>query len=112
MTASVDVVLQDEVIGFKSVAFIMVAIDIEQVTTFEVRIKDEATIVVFECVLCSFGFDLWEIAFGFGLQVDACDVYEVVSKVVLFGVGFKAMVVYIPLVVDIPESTSEFLFAL
>jgi len=48
---------------------------------------------------------MWEVVgFGFRLKVNACDIHEDVSKVVFFDTWFKAMIVDIFLIVDIPKS--------
>jgi len=52
---------------------------------------------------------MWEVVgFGFRLKVNACDIHEDVSKVVFFDTWFKAMIVDIFLIVDIPKSWGEF----
>ncbi len=111
VTASIDVILQNKVIGLEDVAFIIIVVNIQQVAALEVRIKDETAVVVFRLDLCSFGLYLWEIALSFGFEVDPSNIDEDVCEVVLLGSGVKAMVVDISVLINIPESASEFFLA-
>ena len=108
VSTSIDVILQNEVIGLKNVTWVIIIVSIEQIATLEMRVKDETTVVVFRLSLCSFGFDLRKIAITFWFKVNSCNIHENISKVVLLGGGIKAMVVHISVLINIPKSASEF----
>ena len=108
VSTSIDVILQNEVIGLKNVTWVIIIVSIEQIATLEMRVKDETTVVVFRLSLCSFGFDLRKIAIIFWFKVNSCNIHENISKVVLLGGGIKAMVVHISVLINIPKSASEF----
>jgi hypothetical protein len=93
VASRVDVVLQDEVVGIDRVALVVVFVDVEQVAALEVGVEDERA-VVFALLGGRLALDLGEVVgLGFGLQVDACDVHEQISKVVLLHPGFEPGVV-------------------
>ena len=108
VSTSIDVILQNEVIGLKNVTLVIIIVSIEQIATLEMRVKDETTVVIFRLSLCSFGFDLRKIAITFWFKVNSCNIHENISKVVLLGGGIKAMVVHISVLINIPKSASEF----
>jgi hypothetical protein len=103
VASCVDVVLQDEVIGIDRITFIVVFVDAEEVAALEVGVEGEGT-VVFALLGCGFALDLGKVVgLGFGFQVDACDVHEEISRVVLLHPGFEPGVVDLLFAEGVPE---------
>ncbi len=112
MSSGVDVVLEDEVVGLNCVPLVVVLVDVEEVAAFEVGVEDKRAIV-FALLGGHLAFYLGEVVLlYFGLEVDPCDVHQQISKVVFFHLRLEPRVIYLPLAVHIPESTTVVLLLL
>lgn len=112
MSSSIDVILQNEVIGIYDVLFVTVLVDIHQIAALKVRVEYQRPIVLAELggILA---FNLREVVEPcLGLEVDPSDVHEQIGKVMFLDLGLKAGVVDLPLSVDVPKSIAAILFLL
>lgn len=74
------------------------------------RVKNETAINIFGWIRNYLLFDMWEvIGFDFSFYINSCNIHENVSKVMLLESGFKTVVVYLLLIIDIPQSGGELL---
>lgn len=111
VATGVDIILQYQIIGLIGISLVIIFVYVEQVATFEMRVKNERAIVIFECSGSYLWSDVWEIiGFCFWFNIDPCDIHEDVSKIMFLDARFKPMVVYILLIINIPKSRSKVLF--
>lgn len=109
MSSSIDVILQNEVIGIYDVLFVTVLVDIHQIAALKVRVEDQRPIVLAQLggILA---LDLREVVEPrLSLEVDPSDVHEQIGKVMFLDLGLKAGVVDLPLSVDVPKSIAVIL---
>ncbi len=99
--ACINIILHYEVISLNDISFIVVLENIEQVTTLEMRIENNRSIVVINCFLLVFSFYLRQ-SFSFGIEVQPCNVHEQISKMVLFWSCFKSTIVQLFIMIHIP----------
>ncbi len=67
-------------------------------------VEDKGSII-FALLGGHLAFDLGEVVeLHFGLEMDACDIHEEISKVMFFHFGLESRVIYVLLAVYIPKS--------